>query len=32
MISLLQENTKYFNVVANLQKKTLDALALFQKV
>ena len=25
MISLLQENTKYFNVVANLQEKTLDA-------
>ena len=32
MISLLQENTKYFNVVANLQKKTLDALALFKKL
>ena len=25
MISLLQENTKYFNVVAILQEKTLDA-------
>ena len=25
MISLLQENTKYFTVVAKLQEKTLDA-------
>ena len=24
MISLLQENTKYFTVVAKLQEKTLD--------
>ena len=32
-VSLIQENTKYFNVVANLQgKKHLTLLKLFQKV
>ena len=31
MISLLQENTKYFNVVANLQEKTLDTFSTVSK-
>ena len=31
MISLLQENTKYFNVVANLQEKTFDTFSTVSK-
>ena len=31
MISLLQENTKYFSIVANLQEKTLEAFNTFSK-
>ena len=31
MISLLQKNTKYFNVVANLQEKTIDAFNMVSK-
>ena len=31
MISLLQENTKYFNVVANLQEKTFHTFSTVSK-